>query len=581
MNAARLALLLSAVVLPRLVFAQGSTTTRLLVLEARETRGPTSDELSTLRINARSANGDIARIAIRALGRLERPSLSADILPALRHRLPEVRIEAANALAQAAQGAGTPASSASVTPIQSALATRLGLETDPSVRGTLYEALARLPYRTAAEAARAEEAIVAAARSAAALGERLGLAKALETYVRIHGRLRPAGPAALQLLRELAQADGLPAGVELIREARVRRLAIEGLSTARALDESTVGRAAQDPDPQVRRLAMQAVGLSDLGLAVLTHGIADPSAMVRLEALRALGRRAAGDFCAISMQAAADEDTGVALAAIDELGACGSDDNAVAYLERVAQDVTSLNTPRGWHRNTHALTALAAASPERARTLTAPYLTSPIRQVRLSAARTAAQINDRPSLEALAAGSDRQLASVARAALGLPVHSAQAPLREPAQAAVTADEVRRLATSRARVTIRDVGQFELALFTTEAPGTVVRFARLAESGYYNGLAFNRLTPNATVQGGERTELASATYPTLETGTWPHVRGTVGIAAPDTGDAQFFINLVDNPRFNHRYTVFAQVLNGTDVVDRILEGDIIESIVIVP
>ena len=44
-----------------------------------------------------------------------------------------------------------------------------------------------------------------------------------------------------------------------------------------------------------------------------------------------------------------------------------------------------------------------------------------------------------------------------------------------------------------------------------------------------------------------------------------------------GDAQIFVDLVDNPRLDHEYTVFAQVLNGIEVVDQILEGDIIERI----
>ena len=65
----------------------------------------------------------------------------------------------------------------------------------------------------------------------------------------------------------------------------------------------------------------------------------------------------------------------------------------------------------------------------------------------------------------------------------------------------------------------------------------------------------------------------------EVGRWPHVRGTVGISTRgrDTGDAQFFINLVDNPRLDHTYTVFGQVLNGIDVLDRVLEGDTIERV----
>jgi cyclophilin family peptidyl-prolyl cis-trans isomerase len=73
----------------------------------------------------------------------------------------------------------------------------------------------------------------------------------------------------------------------------------------------------------------------------------------------------------------------------------------------------------------------------------------------------------------------------------------------------------------------------------------------------------------------------ARFPHPEVGTWPNVRGVVGLAMPDTNDGQFFVNLVDNPRFDHEYTVFAQILNGADVVDQILEGDVIESIEIVP
>jgi cyclophilin family peptidyl-prolyl cis-trans isomerase len=121
---------------------------------------------------------------------------------------------------------------------------------------------------------------------------------------------------------------------------------------------------------------------------------------------------------------------------------------------------------------------------------------------------------------------------------------------------------------------------ELALFTAEAPATVLRFAQLAESGYYEGSTFDRVTPNLTAQGG-RHPTGDAQYPSLELGMWPHVRGAVGTASSETGDAQIFVNLVDNPLFDHRYTVFAQVLNGADRVDSILEGDVIESIQIVP
>ena len=147
------------------------------------------------------------------------------------------------------------------------------------------------------------------------------------------------------------------------------------------------------------------------------------------------------------------------------------------------------------------------------------------------------------------------------------------------------EELRRLASPRARITIRDVGMFEIALFTTQAPATVLRFVRLAESGYYNGLTFHRVVPNFVIQGGSpgaNEYIGDAAFMRDELGSWPHVRGTVGISTRgrDTGDAQIFVDLVDNPRLDHDYTVFAQVLNGIDIVDRVLEGDVIEKIEIV-
>jgi peptidyl-prolyl cis-trans isomerase B (cyclophilin B) len=147
---------------------------------------------------------------------------------------------------------------------------------------------------------------------------------------------------------------------------------------------------------------------------------------------------------------------------------------------------------------------------------------------------------------------------------------------------MTASDLRRLSGARARVAIRGVGTFELALLTAEAPASAFRFAKLAESGYYNGLTFHRVVPNFVIQGGSpgaNEYIGDASFMRDELGQWPHVRGAVGISTRgrDTGDAQMFIDLVDIPRLDHEYTVFAHVLNGMDVVDRILEGDVIDRI----
>jgi peptidyl-prolyl cis-trans isomerase B (cyclophilin B) len=130
-----------------------------------------------------------------------------------------------------------------------------------------------------------------------------------------------------------------------------------------------------------------------------------------------------------------------------------------------------------------------------------------------------------------------------------------------------------------------VGQFDLALIGAEAPMSALRFVRLAESGYYNGLTFHRVVPNFVIQGGSpgaSEYIGDAAFLRDEIGQWPHVRGAVGISTRgrDTGDAQIFIDLVDNPRLDHEYTVFAHVLNGMDVVDAIVEGDVIEKVEIV-
>jgi peptidyl-prolyl cis-trans isomerase B (cyclophilin B) len=169
--------------------------------------------------------------------------------------------------------------------------------------------------------------------------------------------------------------------------------------------------------------------------------------------------------------------------------------------------------------------------------------------------------------------------------MGVPV-TRPVPPKPVAAAVLDGETLRRLAAPRARITIAGVGTFELALFTAEAPATVLQFVDLAESGYYNGLTFHRVVANFVIQGGSPDANEYVGHPNHmrdELGLWPHVRGAVGISTRgrDTGDAQIFINLVDNPRLDHNFTVFAQVLNGIDVVDRILEGDVIETIEIIP
>jgi cyclophilin family peptidyl-prolyl cis-trans isomerase len=134
----------------------------------------------------------------------------------------------------------------------------------------------------------------------------------------------------------------------------------------------------------------------------------------------------------------------------------------------------------------------------------------------------------------------------------------------------------------ATIEMADGGIITLQLLPGEAPVTVARFAELVRAGYYNGLTFHRVVPNFVIQGGSpgaNEYMGADRYWRDELGTEPHLRGSVGISTRgrDTGDGQIFIDLVDLPRLDHDYTVFARVIGGMDVVDRILEGATIKSV----
>jgi cyclophilin family peptidyl-prolyl cis-trans isomerase/HEAT repeat protein len=126
------------------------------------------------------------------------------------------------------------------------------------------------------------------------------------------------------------------------------------------------------------------------------------------------------------------------------------------------------------------------------------------------------------------------------------------------------------------------GSLVIRLFPREAPATVARVVRRAREHYYDGHLFQRVEPNFVIQGGgpgASEYVGDDLFMRDELGFHSHYRGTLGISTRgrDTGDAQIFINLVDNPQLDHEFTVFGQVIEGMDVVDQILEGDAIGTV----
>ncbi|MGQ0735940.1 MAG: peptidylprolyl isomerase [Acidobacteriota bacterium] len=164
-------------------------------------------------------------------------------------------------------------------------------------------------------------------------------------------------------------------------------------------------------------------------------------------------------------------------------------------------------------------------------------------------------------------------------AWGRPHAVAPRPLPRPV---VSREAVEALRHTRLRVAMAGLGVFELRLLVDDAPLTALRVATRAREGYYNGLTFHRVAPNFVIQGGSpgaNEYVGDAAYMRDEVGLASHRRGTVGISTRgrDTGDAQIFVNLVDSPRLDHAYTVFAEVVSGMDVVDAVVEGDVIERV----
>ncbi len=149
----------------------------------------------------------------------------------------------------------------------------------------------------------------------------------------------------------------------------------------------------------------------------------------------------------------------------------------------------------------------------------------------------------------------------------------------------TVDELMHL-KQNADIMLEDGNAIPIIFNTGAAPIAVARFQELVKRGYYNGLTFHRVETNFVVQGGSpaANEDSGVSRYARDEITSDHRRGAIGLSTRglDTADMQFFIDLVDLPRLDHLYTVFAMVVGNLDKevgIDRILEGARISNIVL--
>jgi cyclophilin family peptidyl-prolyl cis-trans isomerase/HEAT repeat protein len=128
----------------------------------------------------------------------------------------------------------------------------------------------------------------------------------------------------------------------------------------------------------------------------------------------------------------------------------------------------------------------------------------------------------------------------------------------------------------------DKGTIELELAVIDAPLTVANFIALARKGFFRDNAIHRLVPDFVVQAGDpRGDGEGGPGYSIrdELNELPYLRGTVGMALDweDTGGSQFFITHSPQPHLDARYTVFGRVVNGMDVVDRLVQWDVIRNV----
>ena len=125
--------------------------------------------------------------------------------------------------------------------------------------------------------------------------------------------------------------------------------------------------------------------------------------------------------------------------------------------------------------------------------------------------------------------------------------------------------------------VTEKGSIVLKLFRKDAPLTTANFIQLALANFYDGISFHRVVPNFVIQSGcpRGDGFGGSGYAVrCEHNKHNYKRGMVGMAlsGKDTGGSQFFITQSPQPHLDGKYTIFAEVIEGMEVVDNILQGD---------
>lgn len=368
------------------------------ILEAEDGRPSEGRQLRALLDATEVDDPSLRRVAVRALGRLENPTLS----PAIARRLDDpdarVRLAAAEALAQAVHRVDGSA-------VLDALLPRVQSEADPEVRGMLARSVGRLQLDEAGRR-RAVGALVELAGTVTETPDETleGVALGFESLVRRsdeEGLDRQASDLLVSLMRrnpgELGGPAAGPAG-------RIRSLAASALGQARRLSYELIRDALDDPEPEVRRVVLghlNAVPPTRRDSLVL-RALADTSDRVVIAAVAHLAALPRSEPRCEQLTAAAGPEVSapirvVALAAL--ASPCPAFTAQRSALIATVAELRQDGAP--WQPSARALLSLAMLDAEAASDRLSPFADHGSPFVRAWAARAAAEAQDTSALSRL------------------------------------------------------------------------------------------------------------------------------------------------------------------------------------
>lgn len=115
-----------------------------------------------------------------------------------------------------------------------------------------------------------------------------------------------------------------------------------------------------------------------------------------------------------------------------------------------------------------------------------------------------------------------------------------------------------------------LGTMVFRLFEKDAPQTVANFKKLVKEGFYDGKPFYRVVAGHVIQTGDGGESERPTVKD-EFNSNRHVAGALGLAHgsdPNSGSTEIYVCLAPRPHLDGKFTVFGQIVEGKDVLEKI-------------